>query len=498
MNNHLIGKTIRNRYHIIEQIGRGGTGITYIAEDRQCFNDLCVVKQLKPQSNNPQTLEIARRLFDTEADILGQLGNHDCIPRLLAYFEENKHFFIVQELIKGRDLNEEITNQPYFSQEAIFDLLENVLEILVFVQEYGVIHRDIKPSNLIRRDSDGKIVLIDFGSVKQLAIHNNQQNNQQKVLQRPTIIVGTENYIPLEQIMGNPGFYSDLHALGIVAVQALTNKLPRDLPTDARGELIWHNSLTKNSQYNPQLLKVIDKAICYHHQQRYQSAKEFLADLRAIKNKPSNTFLPSKSQFTSLNPTNFFKSKLIKNKKIKVSLLIVLAIAICGLLLMFIMWQTKKVSYISYKNQDYGVKINYPKTWQVQTRDDFLISGFIFISPLENSQDSFQENVSVFVENLVSDTSLNEYTTESIAEIKQFSDPNITNAKLTTLGSYEGRSVIYQGKDRGIVVKRMQIWMVFDSRAYTITYTAQPEHYEKFLPIVKRITNSFDLLLSNK
>jgi eukaryotic-like serine/threonine-protein kinase len=495
MNNHLIGKTIRNRYYIIKQIGRGGTGITYVAEDRQCFNDLCVVKQLKPQSNNPQTLEIAKRLFDTEADILGKLGNHDGIPRLLAYFEENKHFFIVQELIKGRDLGEEIANQPYFSESAIFNLLENVLEILVFVQEYGVIHRDIKPSNLIRRDSDGKIVLIDFGSVKQLEIHNNRANNQPNTIQRPTVIVGTENYIPLEQIMGNPGFYSDIHALGIVAVQALTNKLPRDLPTDARGELIWHNSLAKKAQYHPQLLKVIDKAICYHHQQRYQSAQEFLAALRATKNQ--NTLL-SKSQFTSLNPTSFFKNKLIKHKKNRIIILTILAIAICGLFLTFIWLQTKKVSYISYENQDYGVKINYPKTWEVQTRDDFLISGFIFISPLENSQDSFQENVSVFVENLVSDTSLNEYTTESIAEIKQFSDPNITNAKLTNLGAYEGRSIIYQGREGNIVVKRMQIWTVSDGRAYTITYTAQPEHYEKFLPIVKRITNSFDLLLLNQ
>lgn len=488
MNNYLIGKTIRNRYHIIEQIGRGGTGVTYIAEDQQCFNDLCLVKQLKPQSNKPQTLQIAKRLFDTEADILGQLGNHDCIPRLLAYFEENRDFFIIQELIKGQDLSEEIVNKPYFSQEAIFDLLENVLEILVFLQEYGVIHRDINPSNLIRRSSDDKIVLIDFGSVKQVSL----PSDRQKVVQRPTVIVGTENYIPMEQIMGNPGFYSDLYALGIVAVQALTGKLPCELPTDRQGDLIWHNSLADKSQYSPHLLKVIDKAIAYQHQKRYQSAKEFLADLRESKNKTSNTFLGSQSQLHSSKIPDFFKAQLTKNKVVKISMLASLVIITCGLF--FILLKPEKISYTDYENKDYEVKISYPQTWQVQTRDDFLISGFIFISPLENEQDSFQENVSIFVENLVSDTSLNEYTAESIAEIKQFSYPSITNTKSTPLGNYEGRSVIYEGKDRGIVVKRMQIWTVFKSRAYTLTYTAQPERYDRFLPIVKRMTESFNLL----
>ena len=472
MDNNLIGNIIRNRYLIIEQIGRGGTGVTFIAEDRQCFNDLCVVKQLKPQSNNPQTLEIARRLFNTEAEILGQLGDHDRIPRLLAYFEENQDFFIVQELINGQDLSIEINNNPYFSEAAILDLLEDVLEILVFVQEYGVIHRDIKPSNLIRRN-DGKIVLIDFGSVKQVSTQHSSQSHH-----KPTVIVGTENYIPIEQIMGNPGLYSDLYALGIVAVQALTGKLPGELAIDKQGELIWRDRLYNKAKYSPQLLKVIDKAIRYQHQKRYQSAKEFLQDVRAIKNRTSAVFSPF---------------SLVQTKVFKISLLLIFTITI--LCLSFIYFQPKKEQYAVYKNLDYGIVINYPETWQIRKRDDFLISGVIFISPLENKQDSFQENVSVFVENLVSNTSMNEYTAESIAEIKRFSDPTITNAKLTVLGSYEGRKVIYEGEEQGSVVKRMQIWTVFNNRAYTITYTARPHRYNAFLPTVEKMITSFDLLL---
>ena len=479
MDNNLIGKTIHNRYHIIKLLGRGGTGVTFIAEDRQCFNELCVVKQLKPQSYNPQKLRIYRHLFNTEAEILSQLGNYDRIPRLLAYFSENKDFFIVQELIKGRNINEEIANAPY-SQQAVINLLEDVLEILVFIQERGIIHRDINPSNLIRRDSDGKIVLIDFGSVEQVSsIKEKNFYHQSKV------IIGTENYIPIEQVMGNPGLYSDLYSLGIIAVQALTGRLPKELTINRKNELLWRNYLLNKKQYNPLLLQAIDKAISYQHQERYQTASEFLQDIKAIKK--STAIVKTSSRFDSYPQSKFDIIKIII-----ISLLIILLIF--SLKLFFSWQQSKKLQYAYYENQYYGIKVTYPETWQTEKRDDFLISGIIFISPLEHSQDVFQEKVSVFVENLVSDTSLRKYTAESIAEIKRFSDPNITNVKSTVLGDYEARSVIYQGEDGGLKVKKMQIWTVIDNKAYTITYTAQRDRFKNYLPIVRQIITSFDLL----
>lgn len=480
MDNNLIGKTIRNRYHIIKQLGKGGTGVTFVAEDRQCLNDLCVVKQLKPQSHNPQKLQIYRRLFNTEAEILGQLGNYNRIPRLLAYFSENKNFFIVQEFIKGHSISEEIAHAPY-DGEAVIDLLEGVLEILVFIHERGIIHRDLKPDNLIRRDNDGKIILIDFGSVKQISV----VENKTKFYRKSNIIIGTENYIPIEQVMGNPGFYSDLYSLGIIAVQALTGKLPKELAIDRKSELIWRNYISKKKQYNPLLLKAIDKAIRYHHQERYQTASELLKDIKDIKE--NKIVAPSFSKFGSYNKFDFLKLKIIL-----VSLLVIFAIF--ALRLLFSWQQSEKIQYTYYENQDYGMKVAYPENWQTKRRDDFLISGVIFLSPVENSQDVFQERISVFVEDLVSNTSLNEYTTESIAEIKRFSDPNVTNVKASVLGNYEARSVIYNGEDRGLSVKRMQIWTVFDNKAYTITYTAQPDRFNNYLPIVKQIITSFDLL----
>ena len=479
MDNNLIGKTIRNRYHIIKQLGRGGTGVTFIAEDRQCFNELCVVKQLKPQSHNPQKLQIYRHLFNTEAEILSQLGNYSRIPRLLAYFSENKDFFIVQELIKGRSISEEIADAPY-SQEAVIDLLEDVLEILVFIQERGIIHRDLKPDNLIRRDTDGKIVLIDFGSVKQIS-----PTDSQNFYHKSQVIIGTENYIPIEQVMGNPGLYSDLYSLGIIAVQALTGKLPQELAIDYKNELIWRNCLPNQKQYNPSLLKAIDRAIRYQYQERYQSASEFLEDVKALK----------KNLLIATHSSQFYSRKKLNASRIKIIFVSLLLIFLIFALKLFFSWQqSKKIQYAYYENRDYGVKVAYPQTWQTEKRDDFLISGIIFISPLEHSQDIFQERVSVFVENLVSDTSLSKYTAESIAEIKRFSDPKITNAETSVLGNYEARSVIYEGEDEGLSVKKMQVWTVFDNKAYTITYTAQSDRFKNYLPIVRQIIASFDLL----
>ena len=480
MDNNLIGRTIRNRYHIIKQLGRGGTGVIFIAEDRQCFNELCVVKQLKPQSHDTQKLQIYRRLFNTEAEVLSHLGEYNRIPRLLAYFSENKNFFIVQELIEGKSISEEIAHNIPFSQVAIIDLLEGVLEILVFLQEQGIIHRDLKPANLIRRDTDNKIVLIDFGSVKQIATRNHTN-----IYYKSNIIIGTENYIPIEQVMGHPGFYSDLYSLGIIAVQALTGKLPKELAIDRKSELIWRNYLSKKKRYNPLLLKAIDKAIRYQHQERYQSASEFLKDVRAIKESRAITV-----NFRQLG--SYIKLNFAKLATVVAGLLGILIIFALNL---FFNWQqTRKLEYTYYEDRDYGIEIAYPTTWQTKTRDDFLISGIILLSPLEDSQDIFQERVSVFVENLVSNTSLSQYTAESIAEIKQLSDPNISKVKKSVLGNYEARSVVYEGEDRGLSVKKMQIWTVFDNKAYTITYTAQPDRFENYLPIVKQIITSFDLL----
>lgn len=85
----MIGQILGGRYQILEKLGEGGFGITYIAIDKgRPGNPQCVVKQFKPMSNDPRTLDTGKILFEREAEKLERLGNHDQIPRLLGYFQE--------------------------------------------------------------------------------------------------------------------------------------------------------------------------------------------------------------------------------------------------------------------------------------------------------------------------------------------------------------------------------------------------------------------------
>ena len=147
----MIGQLIGGRYHIIETLGSGGFCQTYVAEDSQKFNNKCVVKKLKPLCTLPETFAIATQLFEREAQTQYRLGNHNQIPQLLAYFQEDREFYLVQELIEGHSVSEELTPGKQLSESEVILLVQNILEPLAFVHQQQVIHRDIKPPNLIRR-----------------------------------------------------------------------------------------------------------------------------------------------------------------------------------------------------------------------------------------------------------------------------------------------------------------------------------------------------------
>ena len=268
----LLGQILAGRYRILSALGGGAFGQTYIAEDLQLpDNPQCVVKQFKPQTKDPQTLETARRLFDTEATVLHRLGKHDQIPRLLAHFEEEGEFFLVQDFIEGEPLCEELKKGKSLKETEVIKILEDILTVLAFVHEQNVIHRDIKPSNIIRRFYDRKLVLIDFGAVKQVS--------NQVVNEGFTVAIGTPGYMPSEQLAGQPRPNSDIYALGMMAIQALTGILPSQIPQNAQtGNPLWRHQVSINKI----LGDIIDKMVCYHFIERYQSAGEVLLDIAKV------------------------------------------------------------------------------------------------------------------------------------------------------------------------------------------------------------------------
>jgi CHASE2 domain-containing sensor protein len=261
---------LKGRYQLNERLGHGGFGITHLAKDMQRPGQpTCVVKQLKLNVSNETELQMARELFQREAQTLETLGNHDQIPRLLAYFEEAQEFYLVQDYVPGTVLNQIIGDGQTLPEAEVVTLLRETLPILEFIHSKGVIHRDIKPSNLIRRHPDDRIVLIDFGAVKQL---------QSTVAFSPgSVIIGTHGYAAPEQMRGKPVFSSDIYALGMVALQALGGLAIADLQQIGDPEPQWPASLTLPEP----LAAILTQMVQYAPSDRFQSAHDVLHSINS-------------------------------------------------------------------------------------------------------------------------------------------------------------------------------------------------------------------------
>ncbi|MEO1403389.1 MAG: protein kinase [Cyanobacteria bacterium J06635_1] len=264
---------LAGHYHIIEPLSQGGFGQTFLARDHHLpGHPYCVIKQLKPFYQDTETLVTAKRLFDLEAETLYLLGNHDQIPRLLAHFEQAGEFYLVQDYVEGPSLDTEIETNP-FSEDQAVSLLQDVLTVLAFVHDQGVIHRDIKPANLIRRASDQKLVLIDFGAVKNLSKPANPM----------TVAIGSTGYMAPEQQASRPCFASDLYASGMVVLTALTGLSPKDF----LAQLSPNANMTCQAlglTLDPHLAQFINTLVHADHRHRYPTAQVALAQLTNLSN----------------------------------------------------------------------------------------------------------------------------------------------------------------------------------------------------------------------
>ncbi len=267
-----IDQPLGGHYQIIKKLGEGGFGETFLAKDLHLPDKpLRVIKKLITQFRNPEEVKIAKRLFDKEAEALYKLGDHNQIPQLFAHFEENNEFYLVQEYIEGSDLRSEIQSGKKLSEIEVIKLLQEILEVLSFVHDNGVIHRDLKPENLMRRTSDSKIIMIDFGAVKQIS--SIIKNTQGKTIQGT--VIHTPGYAPSEQREGKPKLCSDIYAVGMLGIFALTGMPPYELPKDSKKEVVWEDKVS----VSPKSTKIINKMVCHNFNERYQSATEVLNNL---------------------------------------------------------------------------------------------------------------------------------------------------------------------------------------------------------------------------
>lgn len=316
-------------YRIIELINGNLGGRSYLGENTcESNNERYVIKQFMPPSKDPKLLKISHNVLETEAKPLDNLSEQDDrIYNLINFFEENQNFYLVRKYITGNPLDKEILPGQILKTEKVINLLLEILEILVLLHSSGIIHRNLKPANIIRRESDNKLVLTDFGAPQE-AVSN---------------IVGCSEYMPIEQVHGNPQFNSDIYTLGIIAIEALTGLTASQITAQknqkntSAEKIIWH---PRRYRVNPKLANVINKMVDLNYHNRYQSAKDVLNDLKAINQQQSN-FVYQK-----------IKHKISKNSK--------LTVGICSLILLSgIGWYFFAPRNLNYAKELYKQGIKY-------------------------------------------------------------------------------------------------------------------------------------------
>lgn len=263
---------LRNRYRAFKRLGQGGFGATFLARDEDMpSKPWRVIKQLRPAENSPQLARLAEELFNREAEVLERLGEHSQIPKLYAHFQEGGKFYLVQEFIEGITLAQEMRRNGPFSEEQARQVMQEVLLILSYVHSHNTVHRDIKPANLIRRKEDGRLVLIDFGAVKQLGPGH--------TLSEEGTAIRSLGFSPPEQMAGQAvGPASDLYALAATCLNLMTLESPAKFYDHNTGQWDWSDRLQLSPEFDAILRRMLHPVIS----QRFATATEALRALQGI------------------------------------------------------------------------------------------------------------------------------------------------------------------------------------------------------------------------
>lgn len=270
------------KYAIVREIAQGGFGRTLLAENPE--GKRVVLKQFNPQQHNISSQ--ALRLFDQECELLKKIGHHDQIPSFIDYFEENDERFIAQEFIPGKTLKEELDESGTFNERQIVDLLMDILPVIQFIHQNKVIHRDIKPENIIRRSSDQKLVLVDFGASKPL---------ETTVVAETGTSIGSAKFISPEQARGKATYASDIYSLGLTCANLLTYASPFEFEDIETGNLVWRNFC--DQPVTEGLGLIIDKMLERGLRDRYGKASQVLEALTELQEQGKENLLDPEAIF---------------------------------------------------------------------------------------------------------------------------------------------------------------------------------------------------------
>jgi eukaryotic-like serine/threonine-protein kinase len=304
------GEILRDRYKIREQIGQGGTGSIYLADDIRLEGRLCALKEVEHNQALPtEVFKQAREQFFREASVLARL-DHPNLPKVSDYFSEGPRDYLVMDYVPGKDLRERMLqarrDKTFLSESEVIRWAVQIADALNYLhqQEPSIIHRDIKPSNL-KITPSGLIKLVDFGLVKILAPDE------------VTITIiqgqGTALYTPLEQYGGDDAHTearADIFSFGATLYHLLTN----EPPAEARKRFLDTRSLTRPREINPAISIHVEKAILWamslHPDDRPQTVIEFRDALVGKHESPERTDGANRSSFDVPNFSIFSQEQI--------------------------------------------------------------------------------------------------------------------------------------------------------------------------------------------
>ena len=253
---HFVGS-----YQILRTLGRGGMGTTYLAWDRnRTVKNAPMLLVLKEMNADMARIPKARELFEREARILKSL-DHPGIPQYYDFFVENDRKYLVMELIHGHNLEEFVNQRGATDSERTIRWMRQICDVVQYLHDLDppLVHRDIKPANLMLRNLDSRLMLLDFGAVKELGTALETR-------------IGVEGYSAPEQYRGKPCPQSDIYGIGTTIIFLLTGNAPMQYYRYQSNKFEFNIESIPNLPTN--LGAVLNAACQPEPRDRYQTARE--------------------------------------------------------------------------------------------------------------------------------------------------------------------------------------------------------------------------------
>ena len=509
----IVGKILCDRYRIIRELSQDDFSTVFDAEDLATPNQLqCKIEKLQPSYDSEvlgkKSWQRVSQAFIHQGNIFQSISQHPQIPQLLAFFECDRHFYLVREFIKGQTLAQKLEHSS-IEEGAAINWLQDILGILDFIHQAGITHLNIQPSSLIEQ-YDGKKFLTNFSSVRDTVLFDKSTAKN---------LPNTNYFVPPEQTEGITDFSTDIYALGKTIIYALNsnniNIFDFNLPENEQ-PLILDNIRTE-------LADILKKMVDENPAKRYQSAAEVLNVLdfsKPVVTLPPPMFANFQQPIERVN-SNRLKSIASRrntiagksrSKQKMIWLLLALPFIVASIIILIGINKYTYDDFKTYANINYQFVIKYPQTWKKRDLDDPITGDVVvFSSPSNTDSDLFGEQVYLTVEYLVSkNTTVEQYTQNAVDRIEQVGGSNIKITQdrsidrlPTTIITYDRPSESFLEKeiysDRqsrslgNTTIKQMEAFAIKDDRVYIAIYTAEEAQFYRSLDTINKMIRSWEI-----